>query len=78
MVGDEWKIIAVLFAMAMFCNYKFPKNYILQGIWIIMVNWACVNVIDESGLGLVFPLSIMVAITLINSGYIAHSLNERR
>lgn len=70
------KILFLMFAMAMFCNVKWPKNYILHGFWIIMVAWVGVNLLEDSGVGLVFPLSIMLSVLLINSGYMANALKE--
>lgn len=80
--NDYIEAFIVLILIMLWTNHKYPKNYYLQGFWILCISWF--GVIVENNLSpATFDASIYIVILMlfnimINIFYLNARFNERK
>lgn len=70
---ESCMLLTLLIAIMLYTNYKYPRHYIFQSFWIIMISIVSVSIIN---LNTFYVLTLMLFNILINIFYLSFKLKD--
>lgn len=68
-------LLIMLIIIMLYSNHKYPQNYILNGLWILMISAYGVSTMNENYL---FTLTLIIFNIIINITYLSFNLEKRK
>ena len=64
-MNEEIEMLVCLVGLMCFMLWQYPKNYWLNGLWILGISWYCAYIMANTTI-IIFPLIVMLVTIVVN------------